>query len=87
MNWKVVFQASLFGLAMGVATVFLIPSRIEPLFWLVVFVATAYFLAKRCANRFFLHGVLVGLANSVWSRPRTSCCSIDTSPAIPRKPR
>ena len=66
MNWRVVFQASLFGLAMGLATVFVIPSRIEPLFWVLVFVLTAYLIAYRCANRFFLHGVLIGLANSVW---------------------
>lgn len=66
MNWKVVLQASMFGLAMGLATVFLIPSRIEPLFWLLVFVVTAYLIARRCSGRYFVHGVLVGLANSVW---------------------
>jgi len=32
MNWKLAIQLSLFGLAMGVSTVFLIPSNIEPIF-------------------------------------------------------
>ena len=66
MNWKLVFQLSLFGLAMGVGTVFIIPSTIEPFLWLIVFIVSAYLIATRCADRFFLHGVAVGLANSVW---------------------
>ena len=66
MNWKLVLQLSLFGLAMGMATVFWIPSNIEPLFWLVIILVTAYLIAARCAAKFFLHGLLVGLANSVW---------------------
>lgn len=66
MNWKLIFLLSLFGLAMGIATVFWIPSNIEPLFWLVVFAISAYFIATRCSSRFFLHGLLVGIVNSVW---------------------
>jgi hypothetical protein len=65
-NWKVIFQMSLFGLAMGIATVFLIPSNIEPVFWLGIFGITAYFIASRCSGRYFMHGLLVGVANSVW---------------------
>jgi len=66
MNWKLIFQLSLFGLAMGIATVFVIPSNIEPVFWLVIFLICAYAIAKKCATRHFLHGFLVGLVNSVW---------------------
>jgi len=66
MNWKLIFELSLFGLAMGIATVFIIPSRIEPLFWLAIFIFCAYVIAKRCANRHFLHGLLVSIVNSVW---------------------
>jgi len=66
MNWKLIFQLSLFGLAMGVATVFLIPSKIEPAFWLVIFLICAYLIAKRSPGMHFLHGLLLGLANSVW---------------------
>jgi hypothetical protein len=66
MNWKTIAELSLFGLAMGVATVFVIPSTIEPLFWIVIFAISAYVIARRCAGREFVHGLLVGLANSVW---------------------
>ena len=66
MNWKLIFQLSLFGLAMGIATVFVIPSKIEPAFWLVIFLICAYVIAKRCPAMLFLHGLLLGLANSVW---------------------
>lgn len=51
---------------MGVATVFAIPSKIEPLFWLAIFLISAYFIATRCARRYFLHGLFVSLCNSVW---------------------
>jgi len=66
MNWKLIFQLSLFGLAMGVATVFVIPSSVEPLVWLVIFVFCAYVIARRLDSRHFLHGLLVSMANSVW---------------------
>jgi hypothetical protein len=66
MNWKLIFQLSLFGLAMGVATVYFIPSKIEPAFWLVIFLYCAYVIAKCSGGRHFLHGLLLGLANSVW---------------------
>jgi len=66
MNWKLIFQLSLFGLAMGVGTVFVIPSTIEPFFWLVIFVVSAYLIATRAADHYFLHGVALGLANCVW---------------------
>jgi hypothetical protein len=66
MNWKLILQLSLFGLVMGVGTVFVIPSTLEPFLWLVVFLISAYLIATRAANRYFLHGVALGLANCVW---------------------
>lgn len=66
MDWKLIFQLSLFGLAMAVATVFLIPPSLEPVCWLVIFVICAYAIAKRLATGRFVHGVLLGLVNSVW---------------------
>jgi len=47
MNWKLILQLSLFGLAMAFATVFVVPSNIEPLLWLPIFVICAYLIAKR----------------------------------------
>ena len=49
MNWKLIIQLSLFGLATGVATVFVIPSTIEPLVWLVIFGICAYLIATRAS--------------------------------------
>jgi len=66
MNWKLILQLSLFGLVMGIATVFVISSAVEPFCWLAVFLLSAYAIARGAPGRPFLHGVCVGLANSVW---------------------
>jgi hypothetical protein len=66
MNWKLILQLSLFGLAMAIATVFVIPSNIEPIFWLAIFIICAYFIAKKCAEKYFLTGFFVSLLNAVW---------------------
>jgi hypothetical protein len=66
MNWKLILQLSLFGLAMGIATVFVIPSNIEPVFWLVIFAICGFVIAKRAPGRYFLHGLLTSIVNSVW---------------------
>jgi hypothetical protein len=66
MNWRLVLQLSMFGLAMGFGTVFLIPSTIEPVFWLVIFVVSAYVIARRVPERRFAHGVMLGIFNSIW---------------------
>jgi hypothetical protein len=51
---------------MSVATVYLISSTIEPVFWLVIFVISAYLMATRAPGRYLLHGVMVGIVNSIW---------------------
>lgn len=66
MNWRLILGLSLFGLVMAFATVFVIPSGVEPIFWLGIFLVSAYVIAKRCESRPFLHGLFVSLANSVW---------------------
>jgi hypothetical protein len=66
MNWKLIFYLSLFGLVMAIATVFWIPTNVEPFFWLVIFVVCAWYVAKECTGRYFLHGFLISLANCVW---------------------
>jgi len=66
MKWPLILQLSLFALAMGVATVFVIPSNIEPMLWLPIFLICAYLIAKNCTTGHFVHGLLLGLVNSVW---------------------
>jgi len=66
MNWKLIFLLSLFGLAMAFATVFWIPTKTEPVFWALIFIACAYIIAKKVPGRTFLHGLMTGLFNCVW---------------------
>lgn len=66
MNWKLILQLSLFGLVMAFGTISLIPEKIEPAFWLVIFIICAYIIAKVCTGKYFLHGFLVSMVNSIW---------------------
>jgi len=66
MNIKLLLQLSLFGLIMAFATVSLIPEKIEPLFWLIIFSFCAYVIAKVVTGKYFLHGFLLSIFNSVW---------------------
>jgi hypothetical protein len=66
MDWKIIFQLSVFGLIMAIATISLIPEKVEPVFWLLIFGFCAYVIAKVCPGKYFLHGFLVSMVNSVW---------------------
>jgi len=66
MNWRLIFLLSLFGLFMGIATVYFIPSSVEPFCWLIIFLLCAYLIAKNAPGKYFLHGFCLGLANCVW---------------------
>ena len=66
MNWKLCVLLSLTGLFMGIATIYVVPSTIEPLFWLAIFSACAVLLARFAPGRYFLHGFLVSVLNSIW---------------------
>jgi hypothetical protein len=66
MNWKLIFQLSIFGLAMAFATLSLVPTRIEPAFWLFILVICAWLIAKHAPGKYFMHGFLVSIVNCVW---------------------
>lgn len=66
MNWKLIFLLSLFGLAMGLLTVSVIPSSVEPFCWLIILLISAVSIARNCHSRFFLHGFMLGIVNCVW---------------------
>lgn len=66
MNWKLIFLLSLFGLAMAGLTISLVPSTIEPFCWLVIFLICSYLIAKYAPGKYFLHGLLVSIVNSIW---------------------
>src|SRR5437879_1270629 len=66
MNWKTIFALSLFGVAMAIASLFGLTRGIEPLLWLGIFIFYAWWIAKHCAGKYFLHGFLVSVLNGVW---------------------
>ena len=66
MNLKLIFQLSIFGLIMAVATVSLIPETTELACWLVIFIICAYVIAKRGQGKYFLTGFCVSLVNCIW---------------------
>jgi len=66
MNWKIIFQLSSFGFIMAIATIFLIPITLEPVFWIIIFAFCSFVIAKVCTGKYFLHGVFVCLINCFW---------------------
>ena len=65
MPWSLILKLSMCGLIIGVATVFWIPSNVEPFLWIVIFLICAYVIGRSSEKPFYT-GVLLGLANSVW---------------------
>jgi hypothetical protein len=61
MSWNLIFKLSLFGLTMGLATVYVIPSDIDLFCWLIIFIIYAYLIAKNCHSKYFLHGLMVSI--------------------------
>jgi hypothetical protein len=62
MNLRIVAYVGLFGVIMGVATVLgAIRSGREMWFWLVIFIGSAYLIARIVPRRYFVHGLLAGL--------------------------
>jgi hypothetical protein len=70
MDWKLIFQLSLLGLAMGIATVFFIPPNVEPVVWLIIFLVCAYIIARRRPTGRLAHGLLLGWQTPSGSRRR-----------------
>jgi len=66
MNWKLIFQLSLFGLIMAFGTISLIPEKTEPFYWLAIFIFCAFVIARQCAAKQFWHGFWLSMVNCVW---------------------
>lgn len=66
MNWKLILQLSMFGLIMAFGTISLIPEKFEFIFWVVIFIVVAYVIAKVCTGKYFLHGFMVSIFNSIY---------------------
>lgn len=66
MRWPLIVALSAFGFAMGIATVSVISPTVEPLLWLGIFIICAFLIARFARRRLFLHGLALGIVNSVW---------------------
>ncbi len=66
MNWKLILALSLFGLAMGFATLTWNSPKLEQFLWLLIFLLCAWLIGKNAERSYFLHGFLVSLLNCVW---------------------
>jgi hypothetical protein len=66
MKWALVLQLSMFGLAMAIGTVYVIPPNVEALLWPAIFIACALVIARRAPDKHFTHGFFVGLTNWTW---------------------
>jgi len=53
-------------MAMAVLTVSIIPSNVEPFCWLGIFLVVSFAIAKYAPGRYFLHGFMVSIFNSIW---------------------
>ena len=66
MNWKLCVFLSILGLLVGMVTISIVPSTIEPFLWLGVFLITAVLTAKYAPGKYFVHGFLISILNSIW---------------------
>ena len=66
MKWTLILQLSLVGLALALGSLFFISPNIEPLLWLAVFLYYAHALGNGTRSLLFLHGLLLGVLNSIW---------------------
>jgi len=66
LNKKLIFFLSLFGLAMAFFTLMRIPPVIELPCWLLIYLFSAYRIAKVANGKFFMHGFYVNMLNSAW---------------------
>ena len=61
MKWKTILLLSLFGILMGLNSVFGIVKNIEWLLWLIIAIVSAYILNKQTKKLLVTHAVITGL--------------------------
>jgi hypothetical protein len=60
-NWKLILQLSMFGVAMGLGVVFFLTPMTSGVLWVIIVMLSAYAIARRCPRLRFLNGLMVGL--------------------------
>jgi hypothetical protein len=66
MKWTLILRLSAIGLVLALGSIFFISPNLEPLLWLAVFLYYAYAIGNGTRTWRFLHGLLLGILNSVW---------------------
>ena len=67
MNWKLILSLSMIGLAMALLTISIIPSTVEPIFWLVLFFVIAFVVTSNVPKgKYFIHAFLVSVVSGLW---------------------
>lgn len=67
MKWTHLFSLSLIGAGMGIMSLFGITQQIELALWVIIALATAFFIARTTSHKVFLHGVLAGIGMGLFS--------------------
>ena len=67
MNWRLITSLSLFGIVLGIASVFGFTSGREWLAWLCIGVYSAWRFANRSREELFLHGFYLGILTGCFS--------------------
>jgi hypothetical protein len=65
MKWNIVFLLSLFGVGMGIASLFGYTKKIELYEWIVIAVVVTYIIPKQTTHKVFLHGMYAGIGMGV----------------------
>ncbi|MBX7126515.1 MAG: hypothetical protein K1X47_12545 [Cyclobacteriaceae bacterium] len=66
MNYKLCFWLSMPGLFMALATVYFIPTSVEWICWLAIFLFCGWMLSEKINAGYFVHGFVISLFNCVW---------------------
>ena len=61
MNWRLIISLSVFGVAMGVASVLGFTKGLEPVLWLVIAFFCAVVIARTVRAKHLAHGFLTGV--------------------------
>lgn len=69
MKWKLLLTVAVFGLIMGLLSLFGLTRGIEPFLWIAIALGAAWWLARTISAGGFLHGlfagILMGIGNSI----------------------
>lgn len=65
MNYRLLLLLAIPGLLIALSRIFWISSSDESLYWIGLFIATPFAIARYCREKFFYHGFILGIAYSL----------------------